>query len=222
MGGLFKVKLDYTYQSVPCSQSFWYFNGGVTPTFSMANDIFNAFEAQILAAIVLGTTDVTIFQSLTLNIHQQSANRQRILSSVEGAITTTLTNRMPPAIVANCAKSVGDTVLLDSFGVYTGGRPINRGRWYQSGLPLDLMDGDGINGSSANYPAFVALMDQAADDLTGIAGVTWTPVVFGAALPAVLPSPSYPAGKPARPFVVAAITGATFVEWTKIDQRDPT
>lgn len=220
--GLMGIKLDYQYQSVPCSQMFYFYNGGIMPTFSMAEDFFDKFETEYLDAFTAATVDVTVYNKLTYYIHLNSSSRERALTGVTGEIVTTMADRIPPAIVANCKKSVGDSVVVDTNAPYTGGRPIRAGRWYWSGLPLDLMDGDGINGTSPNFAQFSTTLANMNDNLVGIGGGDWTPVVVGFPLAAKLPTPSYPSGKPARPFVVAAITAAAFVEWTKTDLRDPT
>lgn len=215
------VKITHTYLSngEECQNIYHYYNYPTLPTLAQAATMLDDFHDNILPAVRAIQTDDVVYTGLSMYVYHLVTSIDRAVTGT-GDIVAALIDVIPPDIVLNVRRYVGGTIVHDTGAAYTGLRPIRRGRSFLSGLPKAFMNGNGFNNASTYAAEFAAYQSAMLTPLDAGSGVLFDPVVFGYALPALPPSPTYPAGRPLRPYVVAPITLVNAVDFTNLSSRD--
>lgn len=216
-----RVTHQYELAGQICENTYHYFHHTNLPTALQVSQLLDDFENDILPAI----NDIQTDQVTNLNLFGYAYNlgfSDTLGITGLGTIAAGADGTIPPDIVLNIRRNLGDTFLNDGGAAYTGNRPLRHSRFYFSGLPTVCMVKSGFD--SANLPAgkWAAFQAAMTATLTTTSGgsLTWYHNAFGFALAALPPSGSFPTGKPARPAVVAPVMSVSGVDFTNLGSRD--
>lgn len=213
-----RVAFEQELAGTTCIFDMVYANTGLYGLMADAIEIAADAAAKLTGAV--NAIQGTPMTNVAVHVAGDDNNTSYDLAVIGGGnIAATLDTMLPAYYPLVIRKNAGTTVLRPTLGVYNGNRPIKRGRLFLSGFTRDWVDADGID-----YPTGgAALMDDLIDDLmtpiTTSGGRVWSPAIIGLGLPELPPSPTYPAGKPARPGVGAPIVSMIPGKFTSLRSR---
>lgn len=202
------VRITHVYDVLgeECENTYHYFHPTILPTAAIVNQLLAAFDTLIVPAInalqVAPVANVmTKGYAYNLGYSIESAGIGN------GTITGTSADMIPNDMGLIVKRIPGQTFLNDGGAAYDGNRPIRKSHICLGGCPKAIMDGTGFISSGftgTRWADFIAAMGLTLGSTTP-AG-TWYHNVFGLPLAALPPTASFPAGKPARPAVVAPVS----------------
>lgn len=215
-----KVVVNYTFVGEPCDNTFHFWNESATATPTTLVDAAAAWIADILPYWRAVVVEGVVFNDITVSAYNLAIPYNASLGAVTGDVALGNGDAVAVDLPLNVRRTVGQSIITDTNAPYGGLRPIRRGRFFLSGLPKGFMAGSGFqiwSTLSSEWSDFVASQLVTLDTPGSI---EWEPVVLGLPLDALPPSPSFPDGKPARPYLVAPVLNVVPVEFTKLSTRD--
>lgn len=216
-----RVTHQYELAGQVCENTYHYFHPTNLPTPLQVSQLLDDFENDILPDINAIQTD-QVENIALLGYAYNLGFSQTLGLTGTGAVAAGAAGTVPPDIVLNIRRNLGDTYLNDGGALYTGNRPLRHSRFFFSGLPKAAMVASGFdpaNLTAGTWAAFQTAMTAVLQTASGGA-LTWYHNAFGFDLPAIPPSTSFPLGKPARPDVVAPVTSVSGVDFTNLKTRD--
>lgn len=200
--------------------TFHYFHPTHIPTASDVTALLTDFQTKYIQKVKAIQTDQVTHTELAGYAYNLGYSLTQTID-VDGTVAVGGDLTVASNLAAIIKRTLGDTSLNEGGGAYTGNRPLRRSHFYLGGLPESFMRADGFDVPAALESAYEDFKDALIASVTTLSagGFTWYHNAFGFELEALPPSPSFPDGKPMRPFVVAPVIGIGGTGFTKLKSR---
>lgn len=221
MGYLMLLSLEQVLMGRTCITT-WPMVGDSLPTdFSnQISDGLDWFEDVFMPLINAIQSDEITNATIRGSIVGVPALSQSRTVSGNGLVASDGASTLPPQIAIYFRQSVGETIVTQTNAPYGGNRPIRRGGVFMPGLTEDWVNVSGAVAAPGMTVVYHGIRDAYIEGFTSLPNnVTYVGAVWSYPREALPPSPSYPDGKPARPFVHAKVTGMEVADVTRLRSR---